>query len=118
MQRMMDEAGIPEGVYQNIFAHHGQISAFIAHPIIQGVSLTGSERAGAAIAEQAGRHLKNAVLELGGSDPYVILSTDDVKAAVQQAFAVRMENTGHQQTPLRNSTTPMRRCHRRTRLTP
>lgn len=94
MQRMMDEAGIPEGVYQNIFATHDQISAFIAHPIIQGVSLTGSERAGAAIAEQAGKHLKKAVLELGGSDPYVILSTDDVKATAEQAFAVRMENTG------------------------
>ena len=94
MQRMMDEAGIPEGVYQNIFATHEQISAFIAHPLVQGVSLTGSERAGAAIAEQAGKHLKKAVLELGGSDPYVILSTDDVKTAAQQAFAVRMENTG------------------------
>src|SRR5690625_4560365 len=94
MQRMIDEAGIPEGVYQNVFATHDQISQFIAHPHIQGVSLTGSERAGAAIAEQAGKHLKKAVLELGGSDPYVILSTDDVKAAAQQAFAVRMENTG------------------------
>ena len=94
MQRVMDEAGIPEGVYQNVFATHEQISAFIAHPHIQGVSLTGSERAGAAIAEQAGKHLKKAVLELGGSDPYVILSTDDVKAAAEQAFAVRMENTG------------------------
>ena len=94
VQRMMDEAGIPTGVYQNVFATHNHISAFIAHPLIQGVSLTGSERAGAAIAEQAGKHLKKAVLELGGSDPYVILSTDDVKAAAQQAFAVRMENTG------------------------
>src|SRR5690625_1071223 len=118
MQRMMDEAGIPEGVYQNIFATHDQISAFIAHPIIQGVSLTGSERpaapiaagsahplsqgvslpgperAGAAIAGQAGKHLKKAVLERGGSDPYVILSTDDGKATAEQAFAVRMEITG------------------------
>ena len=56
--------------------------------------MTGFERAGAAIAEQAGKHLKKVVLELGGSDPYVILSTDDVKAAAEQAFAVRMENTG------------------------
>lgn len=94
VQRMMDEAGIPEGVYQNVFATHEQISQFIAHPLIQGVSLTGSERAGAAIAEQAGKHLKKAVLELGGSDPYVILSTDDVQAAAQQAFEVRLENTG------------------------
>lgn len=94
MQRMMDEAGIPEGVYQNVFATHEQVSEFIAHPTIQGVSLTGSERAGAAIAEQAGKHLKKAVLELGGSDPYVILSTDDVQAAAQEAFNVRIENTG------------------------
>src|SRR5690625_60017 len=94
MQRMMDEAGIPEGVYQNVFATHEQISTFIAHPVIQGVSLTGSERAGAAIAKQAGKHLKKAVLELGGSDPYIVLSTDDVKAAAEQAFTVRMENTG------------------------
>lgn len=94
MQRMMDEAGIPEGVYQNVFANHDQIAKIIAHPLIQGVSLTGSERAGAAIAEQAGKNLKKAVLELGGSDPYVVLSTDDVKAAAQQAFATRMENTG------------------------
>lgn len=94
MQRMMDEAGIPDGVYQNVFANHAQISQFIAHPVIQGVSLTGSERAGAAIAEQAGKNLKKAVLELGGSDPYIVLSTDNVQAAAQQAFATRMENTG------------------------
>ena len=94
MQRMMDEAGIPEGVYQNVFANHEQIASIIAHPKIQGVSLTGSERAGAAIAEQAGKNLKKAVLELGGSDPYVVLSTDDVKAAAKQAFITRMENTG------------------------
>lgn len=94
MQRMMDTTDIPTGVYQNVFATHEQVSEFIAHPAIQGVSLPGSERAGAAIAEQAGKHLKKAVLELGGSDPYVILSTDDIKAAAQQAFDVRMENTG------------------------
>lgn len=94
MQRMMDTTNIPTGVYQNVFATHEQVSEFIAHPAIQGVSLPGSERAGAAIAEQAGKHLKKAVLELGGSDPYVILSTDDIKAAAQQAFDVRMENTG------------------------
>jgi len=94
MQWMMDEAGIPAGVHQNMFATHEQISQIIVHPGIQGVSLTGSERAGAAIAEQAGKHLKKAVLELGGSDPYVILFSDDVKAAAAHALAVRLENTG------------------------
>lgn len=63
LQSLMHEAGVPEGVYQNIFATHEQVSTIIASPITQGVSLTGSERAGAAIAEQAGRHLKKAVLE-------------------------------------------------------
>src|SRR5699024_1134812 len=94
MQSLMDEAGIPEGVYQNVFANHEQISRFIAHPEIQGISLTGSERAGAAIAEQAGKNLKKAVLELDGSDPYVILSTEDVKTAAADAVAIPPENTG------------------------
>ncbi|GAA2033413.1 NAD-dependent succinate-semialdehyde dehydrogenase [Yaniella flava] len=94
IQKIMDQAGIPSGVYQNIFATHEQVSEIIAHPTVQGISLTGSERAGSAIAEQAGRHLKKAVLELGGSDPYVILSTTDITQAVEQALAVRMENTG------------------------
>lgn len=88
------EAGLPKGVYQNIFASHEQISEVIADPRIQGVSLTGSERAGAAVAEQAGRNLKKAVLELGGKDAYIILDTNDVKAAAQQAWTVRSENTG------------------------
>lgn len=94
LQSLMQEAGVPEGVYQNIFATHAQVSSIIANPITQGVSLTGSERAGAAIAEQAGRHLKKAVLELGGSDPYVVLSTDDIAAQAAQALEIRLENTG------------------------
>ena len=61
---------------------------------MQGVSLTGSERAGAAVAEIAGRNLKKVVLELGGSDPFIVLSTDDLDATVEAAIAGRMENTG------------------------
>ncbi|WP_414122119.1 aldehyde dehydrogenase family protein [Corynebacterium nuruki] len=94
VQELLADAGVPEGVYQNIFASHEQASAIIEDPRIQGVSLTGSERAGAAIAAQAGAALKKAVLELGGSDPYVILSTDDARAAAHNALAVRLENTG------------------------
>ena len=61
---------------------------------MQGVSLTGSERAGAAVAEIAGRNLKKVVLELGGSDPFILLSTDDLDATVEAAIAGRFENTG------------------------
>ena len=90
----MDDAGLPEGVYANVFATHAQIAQIIADPRIEGVSLTGSERAGSVVAALAGKNLKKCVLELGGSDPYVVLDTDDVAAAADVAWETRMENTG------------------------
>jgi succinate-semialdehyde dehydrogenase/glutarate-semialdehyde dehydrogenase len=91
---IMKDAGVPEGVYVNIFATHEQVAAMIADPRLRGVSLTGSERAGTVVAETAGRNLKKVVLELGGSDPYIILDTDDVSAAAKTAWITRMENVG------------------------
>jgi len=88
------DAGFPEGAYVNIYASHDQIETVIADPRVQGVSLTGSERAGAAVAEIAGRHLKKVVLELGGSDPFILLSTDDLDSAVQNAVDARLDNSG------------------------
>jgi succinate-semialdehyde dehydrogenase/glutarate-semialdehyde dehydrogenase len=94
MQQMFDDAGFPRGTYVNVFATNEQVADVIADPRVRGVSLTGSERAGAAVAEIAGRNLKKVVLELGGSDPFLVLSTDDLDAVVEAAVAARMENTG------------------------
>ncbi|MGH3353237.1 MAG: NAD-dependent succinate-semialdehyde dehydrogenase [Nocardioides sp.] len=94
LERIFADAGFPVGAYVNIFATNEQIAEVIADPRVAGVSLTGSERAGAAVAEIAGRHLKKVVLELGGSDPFIVLSTDDLDATVGAAVAARLDNTG------------------------
>lgn len=88
------EAGVPAGVYTNLYATFAQVADIIAAPSVRGVSLTGSERAGAAVAEIAGRNLKKVVLELGGSDPFILLSTDDLEATVDAAIFGRMDNVG------------------------
>ena len=94
LQQIFLDAGYPEGAYVNVYATNDQIAEVIADPRVQGVSLTGSERAGAAVAEIAGRNLKKVVLELGGSDPFILLSSDDLDAAVEAAIDGRFENTG------------------------
>jgi succinate-semialdehyde dehydrogenase/glutarate-semialdehyde dehydrogenase len=94
MEEMFREAGFPEGAYKNIFATNDQIEWVIGDPRVRGVSLTGSERAGAAVAAIAGRNLKKVVLELGGSDPFILLSTNDLDATVEAAVGARLENTG------------------------
>jgi len=88
------DAGFPEGAYTNLYITNDQAAEVIADPRVQGVSVTGSERAGSAVAEVAGRNLKKVVLELGGSDPFILLSTDDLDGAVQAAADARLDNTG------------------------
>jgi succinate-semialdehyde dehydrogenase/glutarate-semialdehyde dehydrogenase len=88
------EVGAPTGVYRNILATDEQVATVIADPRVLGVSVTGSERAGSAVAEVAGRNLKKVVLELGGSDPFILLSTDDLEAAVTDAVNARLDNNG------------------------
>jgi succinate-semialdehyde dehydrogenase/glutarate-semialdehyde dehydrogenase len=94
MEQIFRDAGFPAGAYVNIYAGHDQIERIIADPRVQGVSLTGSERAGAEVAEIAGRHLKKVVLELGGADPFILLSTNDLDAAAQAAVDARLDNSG------------------------
>src|SRR5215203_3812984 len=94
IEQIFHDAGVPADAYINIYATNDQIATVIADPRVQGVSLTGSGRAGAAVAELAGRHLKKVVLELGGSDPFILLSTDDLDATAQAAADARGYNTG------------------------
>jgi succinate-semialdehyde dehydrogenase/glutarate-semialdehyde dehydrogenase len=94
MEQIFHEAGVPQDAYINIYATNDQIAGVIANPRVQGVSLTGSGRAGAAVAELAGRHLKKVVLELGGSDPFIVLKADDLDGVVEAAVGGRLENTG------------------------
>jgi succinate-semialdehyde dehydrogenase/glutarate-semialdehyde dehydrogenase len=94
IQQIMDEAGVPAGVYTNVFASHDQVAAIIADPRMQGVSVTGSEHAGSIIGEQAGRHLKKAVLELGGTDPMIVLDSNNLAALAADAWNFRTYNAG------------------------
>lgn len=88
------EAGLPSDAYINVFATNEQVAELIADARIAGVSVTGSERAGTVVAALAGQHLKKVVLELGGSDPFIVLDADDLPSVVQSAVAARMENAG------------------------
>ena len=94
MAQMFADAGFPEGAYENIYATNEQIEWVIADPRVHGVSVTGSERAGSAVASIAGKHLKKVVLELGGSDPFILLGTDDLDEAATAAAEARLDNTG------------------------
>ena len=94
MQQIFRDAGLPEDAYINVFATNEQVATMIADPRIAGVSVTGSERAGSAVAATAGQNLKKIVLELGGSDPFIVLDSADLPGVAQAAAAARMENGG------------------------
>jgi len=94
MQQIFRDAGLPEDAYINVFATNDQVATMIADPRICGVSVTGSERAGTAVAAVAGQNLKKVVLELGGSDPFIVLDGTDIASVAKAAVAARMENGG------------------------
>lgn len=93
-QRVMEKAGAPRGAYTNVFASIDQVGRAIEDDRVAGVTITGSERAGAAVAERAGRSLKKVVMELGGSDPLIVLDDADIDHTVAMAVFGRMFNTG------------------------
>jgi succinate-semialdehyde dehydrogenase/glutarate-semialdehyde dehydrogenase len=94
LEEMVHEAGAPAGLFQNLAIKSDAVADLIADPRVTAVTLTGSEGAGIAVAEQAGRNLKKIVLELGGSDPFIVMPSADLDQAVAQAVTARIQNTG------------------------
>ena len=94
VEQIFHDAGLPHGAYVNVFATNDQAATIIADPRVAGVSVTGSERAGTAVAELAGANLKKVVLELGGSDPFIVIDAEDIAEVAKAAVAARMENAG------------------------
>ncbi|MFO7672918.1 MAG: NAD-dependent succinate-semialdehyde dehydrogenase [Lutibacter sp.] len=94
IEALFKEAEAPEGLYTNLFIIGKNASALVADKRVKGVSLTGSEGAGASIAAEAGKHLKKVVLELGGNDVFIILEDADMDKTVEWAVVGRMNNNG------------------------
>lgn len=94
IQEIFDRAGFPKGVMQNLFIEPEQARDLLADQRVKAVTLTGSVRAGKSVAEAAGAHLKKVVLELGGSDPFIVLPSADLDKAVSTAVTARMLNNG------------------------
>lgn len=88
------DAGFPDGVFQNLFVHHDRTESIIAHSAIGAVTITGSEKAGSAVASIAGRHIKRSLLELGGSNAFIVWPDADIDQAVETALMARMLNCG------------------------
>lgn len=94
IEKLFKEAGAPDGVFTNLFLSAGRVAKLAEDPRITGMSLTGSEKAGSSLAEAAGKNLKKSVLELGGSDAFIVLDDADVDLAVEKAIAGRFGNMG------------------------
>ena len=94
MEDIFKEAGLPEGVYTNLYVSGKDIEPIVSNPKIKGVTLTGSKPAGASIAEAAAKVVKKSTLELGGSDPFIVLEDADIQLAVETAVNGRMANGG------------------------
>jgi succinate-semialdehyde dehydrogenase / glutarate-semialdehyde dehydrogenase len=94
IENVFREAGFPEGVFQSFIIDVDKVEGIIKHDIVQGVTLTGSENAGAQVAALAGKYIKKSVLELGGSDAFIVLADADLEQAAKIASQSRMQNAG------------------------
>lgn len=94
MEQLFRKVGFPLGVFTNLSIETEQVASIIANPFVKAVTLTGSEKAGSAVASEAGKHIKKVVLELGGSDPYIILEDADLDLAVEVCAEGRLKNNG------------------------
>lgn len=93
-EKLMLEAGLPKGVFQNLYAAHSQIELILNNPLVRGVALTGSEGAGSVVAELAGKAMKKSTLELGGADAFLVLADADFDKTVKWAVFGRHWNGG------------------------
>ena len=94
IQKMLDKAGFPSGVFQNLVIGSDKVKKVIEHPAVKAVTLTGSEPAGASVASLAGSKIKKTVLELGGSNAFIVLDDADIDKAVEIGIKARMQNGG------------------------
>ena len=94
IEQVFRDAGFPPGIFASVLIPSSMVAGLIADPRVAAATLTGSERAGSTVAEHAGRHLKKTVLELGGSDPFIVLADGDVAAAARTAADARLINSG------------------------
>ncbi|MBJ7899986.1 MAG: aldehyde dehydrogenase family protein [Cyanobacteria bacterium RI_101] len=94
LETIFREAGFPQGAFQTLLISGAEASALMADPRIQAAALTGSEAAGASLARAAGAEIKKVVLELGGSDPFIVLASADLERALETALPARTQNNG------------------------
>jgi succinate-semialdehyde dehydrogenase/glutarate-semialdehyde dehydrogenase len=94
IEEIFERAGVPKGLFRTLMIGSAQVKAVIEHPLVRAVTLTGSAPAGRAVASQAGAALKKTVLELGGSDPYLVLSDADLEHAAATCVSSRLINSG------------------------
>lgn len=94
IEEIFIQAGFPAGVFQNLIIHHDETEKIISHDTIKAVTLTGSERAGSAVASLAGKYIKKSLLELGGSNAFIVWKDADIDQSVKTALTARMLNAG------------------------